>query len=151
MIFKKKDVITVTGVSLKKKYAFKYENFIVASQQKLYLLLEQNENVIDALKFDASIYKYGYPNDELSHPYEKYGLGSYGLFKVENSPWVTELKEANRQHYRHADSMFDNDIHYVATFKDVTLEVICTRMEEVQLTKAELLDFVDEQIKCLKP
>ena len=147
MLFKKENLtISVTEVRLSKDYAFMYENFIVSSQHKLFLLLEQTDNIIDTLQFDSLIYKYGYPNDEISHPLSKYGLGSYGLFRVDNSPWVTELRNNNRQHHRHSDSSFDNYKHYVAKFKDVTVEVICTKMEEIQLTKSELLSFIDEQI-----
>lgn len=150
MLFKKdKTTISVTEVSLSKDYAFMYENFIVSSQYKLFLLLEQTDNVIDALQFDSLIYKYGYPNDEASHPLSKYGLGSYGLFKISNSPWVKELRDNNRQHSRHTDSSFDDYLHYVARFKDVTVEIICTKMEEIQITKTELLAFLEEQISNL--
>ena len=110
---------------------------------------EQADDLIDTLQFDFLIYKYGYPNDEVSHPLSKYGLGSYGLFQVTNSPWVTELRDNNRQHYRHTDSSFDDYKHYVAKFKDVTVEIICTNMQEIQLTKSELLVFLDEQISYL--
>ena len=126
-----------------------YENFIVSSQQKLFLLLEQTDDLIDTLQFDFLIYKYGYPNDEVSHPLSKYGLGSYGLFQVINSPWVTELRDNNRQHHRHTDSSFSDYKHYIAKFKDVTVEVICTKMEEIQLAKSELLVFMTEQINYL--
>jgi hypothetical protein len=147
MLFKKgNNTISVIEVNLSKDYAFMYENFIVSSQHKLLLLLEQADNVIDTLQFDSLIYKYGYPNDEVSHPLSKYGLGSYGLFQVTNSPWVTELRDNNRQHHRHTDSSFDDYKHYVAKFKDVTVEVVCTKMEEIQLTKSELLVFLDDQI-----
>ena len=61
-----------------------YENFVVSRQQNFYVLLEESNNKIDALKFDPIIYKYGYPIDEVSHPLSKYGLGFYGLFKVDN-------------------------------------------------------------------
>ena len=150
MLFKKdNNTISVTEVNLSKEYAFMYENFVVSSQHKLLLLLEQADNVIDTLQFDSLIYKYGYPNDEVSHPLSKYGLGSYGLFQVTNSPWVTELRDNNRQHDRHTDSSFDDYKHYVVKFKDVTLEVICTNMQEIQLTKSELLVFLDEQINYL--
>ena len=150
MLFKKDNLkIGVTEITLKKDYTFMYENFVVSSQQKLFLLLEQADDIIDALQFDFLIYKYGYPNDEVGHPLSKYGLGSYGLFEVGNSPWVTELRDNNRQHHRHIDSSFENYKHYVAKFKDVTVEVICTNMKEIQLTKSELLVFVDEQIKYL--
>lgn len=150
MLFKKDNpTISVTEISLKKDYAFMYENFIVSSQQKLVLLLEQADNIIDTLQFDFLIYKYGYPNDEVSHPLSKYGLSSYGLFQIANSPWVTELRDNNRQHHRHTDSSFDNYKHYIARFKDVTLEVISTSMQEIQLTKSELLAFLDQQIGSL--
>ena len=150
MPFKKdNNTIRVTEVNLSKDYAFMYENFIVSSQHKLLLLLEQTDNVIDTLQFDSLIYKYGYPNDEVSHPLSKYGLGSYGLFQVANSPWVTELRDNNRQHHKHNDSSFDDYKHYVAKFKDITVEVICTNMKEIQLTKLELLVFLDEQINYL--
>jgi hypothetical protein len=150
MLFKKEvPAIIVTEVILKKNYAFMYENFVVASQRKLFLLLEQTDNIIDTLQFDFLIYKYGYPNDEVSHPLSKFGLGPYGLFKVTNSPWITELKNINRQHHRHSDSLFDKDQHYIAKFKDVTVEIICTKMEETQITKSDLLKILDEQINNL--
>jgi hypothetical protein len=150
MLFKKDNpTVSVTEISLKKDYEFMYENFIVSSQQKLFLLLEQADDLIDTLQFDFLIYKYGYPNDEVSHPLSKYGLGSYGLFQVTNSPWITELRDNNRQHHRHTDNSFDDYKHYVAKFKDVTVEVICTNMNEIQLTKSELLVFLDEQISHL--
>ena len=126
-----------------------YQNFIIASQQNLLLLLEQTENAIDALRFDFLIHKYGYPNDEVSHPLSKYGLGFYGLFEVTNSPWIIELRNINRQHSRHTDSMFDNYKHYIAKFKDVTVEVISTKIEEIQLTKIELLTFIDAEVNDL--
>jgi hypothetical protein len=152
MLFKKDNpTISVTEISLKKDYAFMYENFIVSSQQKVFLLLEQTDNIIDALQFDFLIYKYGYPNDEVSHPLSKYGLGSYGLFQVVNSPWVTELRDNNRQHHRHTESSFEGYKHYIAKFKDVTIEIICTKMEEKQLAKSELLGFIDEQIGHIVP
>jgi len=150
MLFKKSEpAVTVTEISLKKHYAFMYENFIVSNQGKLFLLLEQIDDVIDGLEFDFFIYKYGYPNDEVSHPLTKYGLGFYGVFKVSNSPWIIELRDNNRQHPRHTDSMFEKYEHYAIKFQDVTVEVICTKMQEVQLTKTELLNFLDEQLSCI--
>lgn len=152
MLFKKDNpTITVTEVMLKKKYSFMYENFVVSSQQKLLLLLERTDKSIDALQFDFLIYKYGYPNDEVSHPLSKYGLGFYGLYKVNNSPWLTELLENNRQHQRHIEGSFDNYKHYIAKLKDVTVEVICSRMEEKQLTQTELLTFIQNEINSLVP
>ena len=152
MLFKKDTAtISVTEVTLQKDYAFMYENFVVSSQHKLFLLLEQHDDKIDVLQFDFLIYKYGYPNDEVSHPLSKHGLGFYGLFIVNNSPWVTEIRDNNRQHERHTDKSFENFKHYIAKFKDVTVEIVCTNYVETQLTKVELLTFVDEQINLLDP
>jgi len=150
MLFKKDKTIIVTEVSLQKDYTFMYENFIVSSQQNLFLLLEENDKKIDALQFDFKVYKYGYPNDEVGHPLQKHGLGFYGLYEVSNSDWIKELRDNNRQHPMHNDAWYDNYKHYIAKFKDVTLEVICTTMKEVQLTKEQLFAFLEEEINSLK-
>lgn len=142
--------VSVSEVKLQKEYAFMYENFVVSSQQTLYVLLEENNDKIDALKFDPILFKYGYPNDEVSHPLNRFGLGSYGFFEVTNSDWIKEIRNNNRSHPRHTDSMFDKDKHYIAKFKDVTIEIICTSFEEVVLTKEDLKEFLTEQISYLK-
>src|SRR5690242_9517355 len=107
MFFKKnKPPISVSEVKLQKQYIFMYENFIVASQHKLILILEQTGSEIDTLQFDFLAFKYGYPNDEVSHPLSKYGMGVYGFYKVDNSPWLAEIIKDNRQHSRHSEEMF---------------------------------------------
>ncbi|GEM_PF-1694244 len=152
MLFKKdKPAVTVTEVSLKKRYKFMYENFIVSSQQNLFLLLEKNDDKIDAIEFNFSIYKYGYPNDEIGHPLSQYGLGFYGIYIVHNSPWIEELRSLNSAHPRHDDSSYENRKHYVVKFKDVTLEVICHDMKEIQLSKEDLSAFVNTELSYLEP
>lgn len=151
MVFRKDTSTTdIKEVTLKKDYAFMYENFIVSSQQILYVLLEENNERIDALKFDTILFKYGYPNDEVSHPLNKFGLGFYGFFEVTNSEWIKELMEINKSHSSHARDLFNKHKHYIARFKDVTIEIICTKFEEVELTKENLTYFVSEQIGLLK-
>jgi len=142
----------VKEIQLQKEYRFMYENFIISSQQILYLLVEENNGVVDALKFNFSIYKYGYPNDEAlgAHPMAKFGLKWYSLFEVENSPWIEELKNSNRVHHRHSDSLYKDRKHYIVTFKDVTLDVITSSpYEEVTLTKDEIIGFVSQQLAYL--
>ena len=56
----------VVEVVLRKNYRFMYENFVIATQGDLYLLLEKSGGMVDALKFDFSIFKYGSPNDEVA-------------------------------------------------------------------------------------
>ena len=151
MQFKKDTTsIDIKEVQLKKEYSFMYENFVISSQQTLYVLMEENNNKIDALKFDSVLFKYGYPNDEVSHPLDMFGLGSYGFFEVINSDWIKEIRDINKSHPRHTDSLFDSDKHYVAKFKDVTIEIICTQFEEVEVTKEDLTTFLTEQLSYLK-
>jgi hypothetical protein len=142
----------VNEIKLKKDYKFMYENFLVSGQRDLYLLLEESEGLINALRFNFLIYKYGYPNDEAmaAHPMTKYGLGFYGLFEVLNSPWIIEIRDSNRIHPRHNDSMYNDYKHYIARFKDVTLDVICSKMEELQMTKGQLIEIVNKEIEFIK-
>ena len=150
MSAKDNSIIRVTEVPLTKHYCFMYETFIVASQNTLYLLLSKDGDTLDALKFRFKVYKCGYPNDEISHPLSRYGLGFYGLFMVENSPWLEEIKNHNLQHPRHSDDLFESYKHYVARFKDITVEVLSKKMEEIQLTRSELKVFVYEQLSYLE-
>jgi hypothetical protein len=142
----------VTEVRLTKDYRFMYEHFVIATQNDLFLFLERNGEVVDALKFGFSIFKYGAPNDEArgGHPLSKYGLGFYGLYYVEGSPWIQELMTSNRVHPRHSDAMYSNRRHYVACFKDVTLDVICTEMQEAQISVAEIGAIVSQQLGHLE-
>lgn len=142
----------VTEVILGKNYPFKYENFVIATQHALFLFLEKHDVVVDALKFDFSIFKYGAPNDEArgGHPLSRYGLGFYGLYSVEHSPWIQELMISNRVHPGHSDAMYANLKHYVACFKDVTLDVVCADMQEVQLMIKEINALVSQQMEYLE-
>ena len=142
----------VSEVKLSRDYSFMYENFALLTQQGAYLLLEKNDNNVFALHFDSSYSKYGGPNDEAhgGHPLAKYGLGFYGLFEVENSPWIDEMMVANRVHPRHSDSLFAGYRHYVACFKDIKFESICRHMKEVTLSKNDLDALVAAELRNLE-
>jgi len=129
----------VSEVKLSREYSFMYENFVLLTQSGAYLVMEKNGESIHALYFNSPNCKYGGPNDEAhgGHPLAKYGLGFYGLFEVENSPWIEEMMIANRVHPRHSDSLFAGRRHYVACFKDVKFESVCREMKEVTLSQAE--------------
>ena len=135
----------MTEVILKGQYKFMYENFIVATQHEVYLLLQARGDTIDALKFSSIQFKYGYPNDEVGHPLSKYGLGSYGLFEVKNSPWLQEIINNNRSHSRHIDDIFSDYRHIIGRFKDVTFEILCDSMEEIEISQAQLFELVQQQ------
>jgi len=151
MLWKKdQQQILVSEIKLSREYQFMYENFVVSSQRRLLLLLEKEQDIIHCLSFDFKIYKYGYPNDEVGHPMMKYGLGFYGLFKVENSPWIEELLAANSGHPHHSDSNYNKYKHYIAKFKDVTLEVVADDAKEIQLPASEIMAFVNKEMACLE-
>ena len=141
----------VVEITLSKKCAFMYENFVIATQSGIYLLLEKHDDVVDVLHFDSPQMKYGAPNDEArgGHPLSKHGLGFYGFFEVEHSPWIRERMLANRVHDRHTDSMFDREKHYIACFKDVMLEVTCRSYQEKQMSVPEIEALIKEQLNYL--
>ena len=140
----------VHEIILEKKFKFMYENFIISSQNNLFVLLEENNDVIDCICFDFSVYKYGYPNDEAGHPLVKYGLGIYGFFEVKKSTWIEEIKQNNQSHPSHSDSMYADQRHYIVKFKDITLEVISKAYELRQISKEEVLSMVNREIGYLR-
>ncbi len=141
----------VVEITLSKKYAFMYTNFVIATQHDIYILLERHGDVVDVLHFDSQQMKYGSPNDEArgGHPLSSCGLGFYGLFEVEHSPWITEQMIANRVHPSHSDSVFDGKRHYIACFKDVMLEVTCRSFREKQLSVSDVASLVKQQLDDL--
>lgn len=139
----------VIEIELEKHFRFMYSNFIVSSQHNLYLLLAKTEELVDVIEFDFSVYKYGYPNEEVGHPLMKFGLGFYGLFEVQNSKWIEELRLNNSTHPSHNDSFYQSKRHFVAKFKDVTLEVIANNYELKQVSKSFFNDFIDNEIDAL--
>ena len=142
----------VSEVTLSRQYSFMYENFVILTQTGAYLLLEKEGESIHALHFDSPSCKYGGPNDEAhgAHPLTKYGLGVYGLFEVENSPWIEEMMAANRIHPRHSDSLFSGKRHFIACFKDVKFESACRSMKEIILSKSEVNALLDKELLNLE-
>ena len=138
----------ISEVKLSREYSCMYENFVVLTQTGTYLLLEMDGDNIYALHFDAPTCKYGGPNDEThnAHPMSKYGLGFYGLFEIENSPWIEALMVANRIHPRHSDSTFTGYRHYIACFKDVKFESVCREMKEIVLSKPEFDALLNQEL-----
>jgi hypothetical protein len=141
----------VVEITLRKRYRFMYENFVIATQGCIYLLIEKSDELVDVLKFDGSTFKYGSPNDEArgAHPLMSHGLGFYGLFEVKHSPWIIELTRANRIHPSHDDSHYKDLKHYIACFKDVMLEVVCRQMQEVQLPVPDIHALVSKELDFL--
>ena len=151
-MFGKEPTVSVSEVKLSRDYDFMYENFVVLTQSDAYLFLERNGDSTQALHFDSARCRYGGPNDDArgGHPLTEYGLGLYGLFLVENSPWIREMMVANRVHPQHSDSLFSRDRHYVACFKDVMFESICREVREVTLSKSEIEALITRELFSLE-
>lgn len=141
----------VNEVWLSRRYRFMYENFVIATQNETFLVMERGGDQVHAIRFDSPNIRYGAPNDEArtAHSLAKYGLGLYGLFEVKNSPWLKESVAANWIHPRHSDSLFAGRRHFIACFKDVMLEVQCCNMEEVTMTSSQIFDLITNQIRHL--
>jgi len=151
-MFNKEQKISVSEVKLSRNYSFMYENFAILTQRGAYLLLEKVGGNVHALYFDSPRCKYGGPNDEAhsGHPLAKYGLGFYGLYIVENSPWIQEMMMANRVHPQHTDAMFSRYKHYIACFKDVKFESVCKEMKEITLSESEIEVIVKKELLALE-
>lgn len=126
-----------------------YEGLAFSDQHNLYVFLEREEgDVTPVLVFDGGTFKLGAPNDEAlnGHPLFRFGLGFYGLYEVMNSPWIRELCEANRVHPNHSDAMFADKRHFIATFKDMTLEVVCRGFEAQTFSQEEIVAMITDKI-----
>ena len=110
-----------TKIELEKDYDFMYENFIVSSQQNLYVLLEENDGILELLNFEFKIYKYGYPNDEVGLPSKIKGIEIYGISEVHNSEWIKELK-ANLTD--ETATFMDKTRHFIVPLQDDRLQSI---------------------------
>ncbi len=68
----------------------------------------------------------GPPNDEAisGHPLWNDGLETYQFHRVENSAWSVEYETRNRVHPNHRPESWKQDVHYIFTFHDKTLECL---------------------------
>lgn len=148
-MFNQKPRIIELGIS--KDYPFMYENFVISTQRDTYLMLNTEDDIVSAIRFIGATIKYGGPNDagRGAHPLTKYGDFIYGLYEVENSPWIKEQMVGNRIHPRHTDDLYSDKKHYVACFKDVMFEASCRGYEVVSLSKKDVFELITREISNL--
>lgn len=137
-------------IELEKEYDFMYESFILSTQRTLYLLLEEKNEMIEALKFEFLVYKFGYPNDEVGLPSKIPGVENYGFSQVTNSDWIKELMINNRSHSRHSDSHYDDYKHFIVRFKEVTLEVISKKYAIEKMSIEAFNEIVETERSYIK-
>jgi hypothetical protein len=109
--------------------------FVVSSEDRTlvgFVAAEQvsgaadRESVSVAELIMCTLFKFGFPNDEVlhGHPLFDAGLGYYQFHEVENSSWLRELRAIEAVHDRAPVVPFEMERHFVLTFQDSTLEAI---------------------------
>lgn len=80
------------------------------------------------VEFNGDTFRFGIANDEVFSglPLWEKGLESYAAHIIENSTWITELKDINKVHpYYHEDRWKDIK-HFALLFHDQIFEIIAT-------------------------
>lgn len=69
---------------------------------------------------------FGPPNDEAfaGHPLASRGLLPYGIFRIDQSSWIEELRKRNSVHPSHSDTRYERYRHYIFTFHDSIFECV---------------------------
>src|SRR5262245_54416781 len=75
--------------------------------------------------------KFGYPNDEALPGHPLYGRGFVGtaVYEVLESSWVAEVARQNRVRFPDSDVSKWGVRHFLFSFHDSTLEVLCRGLE----------------------
>lgn len=113
--------------------------FVVANDTLLYLMffgkeLEEtaDQEPIRLMKFILPIaHKFGMPGNETiqGHPYYKIGLRSPGIFRLNGSDWIEQLKTIDKIHPYFDDKKWTGFNHYIITFHDNMFECVAKDFE----------------------
>lgn len=112
---------------------------VLLREDSVLLIYRGSGDELVGIRFVALAVSFGHPNDEAlpGHPLSDAGLGFYGIYQVEPSPWLTQVLARNRVVF--PSSSF-NATHWVITFHDSTFECLATREpEQVADPSAELI------------
>ena len=98
----------------------------------------------------VSQFTFGYPNDEAlgSHPLYHTGLAFYAFNRIDASPYLKELGRRNAEAFPGSEGFWTSKQHYIVTFHDETLEVICSGAEFLGRVAAENAINAITQIKA---
>lgn len=71
-------------------------------------------------------HRFGIVNDEAAsgHPLYGKGLEVYGAHEIENSKWISELKDIHRVHPYYLEGRWDKRKHYLLFFHDEIFECV---------------------------
>lgn len=79
----------------------------------------------------VSQFTFGYPNDEAlgAHPLYDHGISFYAFNQLEDSPYLKELGRRNASVFPGSESFWTSKQHYIVSFHDETLEVVCSGVD----------------------
>lgn len=81
------------------------------------------------VSFEGKSFKFGIANDEVFRGLPNYEQGIERAQIIQNSEWIEELKQINKVHPYFEESKWENQNHYLLTFKDEILEIVATGFE----------------------
>lgn len=125
---------------------------ILADESFLHLIFHKEDQEDDdwvILSFENyQIFKFGLPREDSidNHPYAKYGLDGYGIYKTDWSDWIEEIIKINKK-----DLPKNPDLkHFIIPFHDSTFECIAKGfdiMEGKKITKKQIKDNIEKNQK----
>ena len=100
-----------------------YTNLIDNSSEMIYPLA--------LAEFNGHTFRFGIANDEVFDglPLWNKGLEYYEAHIIENSTWITEIKNINKVHPDFNEESWNHKKHFMLLFHDEILEVIATEFK----------------------
>ena len=81
------------------------------------------------------VYKFGYPNNEVSH-YTNVAKAIEAedlvLYKLKDTEWIKSIIKLNSNHPKHSDKLFESFYHFLIFFEDNTFECLATDYKIIQ-------------------
>jgi hypothetical protein len=94
------------------------------------------------VEFSGHTFRFGIANDEVFSglPLWNKGLEAYAAHVIENSTWITELKNINKVHSYYNEERWKDRKHFTLLFHDEIFEVIATdyKIETFKTTFGQL-------------
>jgi hypothetical protein len=108
---------------------------MLASEYRTLLAFDHRDGDIVVLDFIGCVaVRFGFPNDEAQqgHPLWPAGLTFYAAHRVEESPWLAELRAVEAVHSLAPRLAFPAATHFVLTFHDSTVEAVAHEIAVVE-------------------
>jgi hypothetical protein len=122
-----------------------YLIYLVAQEETELTEIDNSSETLYQLalvEFSGNTFRFGIANDEVFSglPLWNKGLKGYAAHIIENSTWITELKNINKVHPYYNEDRWKDRKHFVLLFHDEIFEVIATdfKIETFKMTFGQL-------------